>query len=386
MTADAAEQRAREWKPPEEAELIWNAGKDLYKKLEVMFTQMSPLPAKEILWEIIRSINAYGSLEYERGAEKAEFWKSTAEKTGQLVVQAEAERDAALAAKQSEYERGRKDEREGQMSEPKLDPSNVITDGFDAWWAKDGRYFDPDTSDVPWFDKRKDLAEYAYRRGKLVTTRWASAYQPNASPEQEFMSHLKNCTRCGHPADWHRADDAQNIPATSPHLTFRCIGYDCEKPGPVPKGGHACDCPDYERHVLPSDETPAEAEERGRRKGLEENEVERMIRTLSGQLLFVTEYIQDRTYGTDENRVFAAEACGQIARDGHRLLRAIRQRLSAKPTECTCQEFAVHFAVHKDCPVHGWTFEERKANLAEALAKNPLQPTPSAKPEDSEGK
>ncbi|MCU1301988.1 MAG: hypothetical protein JWQ87_2272 [Candidatus Sulfotelmatobacter sp.] len=58
------------------------------------------------------------------------------------------------------------------------DPSTVLTDDFDAWWAKDGRYYDPDTSDVPWYDKRKGLAEYAYQRGKLVTTRWAESFKP----------------------------------------------------------------------------------------------------------------------------------------------------------------------------------------------------------------
>lgn len=33
---------------------------------------------------------------------------------------------------------------------------------FSDWWLRDGRMFDPDTSDVPWFDKRKDLAEKAF--------------------------------------------------------------------------------------------------------------------------------------------------------------------------------------------------------------------------------
>jgi hypothetical protein len=36
---------------------------------------------------------------------------------------------------------------------------------FDQWWESFGKFFDPDTSDVPWFDKRKDLAEYAFRAG-----------------------------------------------------------------------------------------------------------------------------------------------------------------------------------------------------------------------------
>ncbi len=37
---------------------------------------------------------------------------------------------------------------------------------FDNWWGKDGKYFDPDTDDVSWFDKRKELAEYAWHRSK----------------------------------------------------------------------------------------------------------------------------------------------------------------------------------------------------------------------------
>jgi hypothetical protein len=27
--------------------------------------------------------------------------------------------------------------------------------GFEKWWQEDGRMIDPDTEDVPWFDKRK---------------------------------------------------------------------------------------------------------------------------------------------------------------------------------------------------------------------------------------
>lgn len=37
---------------------------------------------------------------------------------------------------------------------------------FDEWWSKDGQYVDPDTADVPWFDKRRGLAAYAYRAGQ----------------------------------------------------------------------------------------------------------------------------------------------------------------------------------------------------------------------------
>lgn len=54
------------------------------------------------------------------------------------------------------------------------------------------------------------------------------------------------CARCGHSPDWHRLDDSTNVSPVDPAAEFRCLGYDCEKPGPVPPGGRACDCPDYE--------------------------------------------------------------------------------------------------------------------------------------------
>lgn len=37
--------------------------------------------------------------------------------------------------------------------------------GFDKWWHEDGRMLDPDTGDVPWFDKRQALAELAFEAG-----------------------------------------------------------------------------------------------------------------------------------------------------------------------------------------------------------------------------
>ena len=37
--------------------------------------------------------------------------------------------------------------------------------GFEKWWAEEGRSLDPDTEDVPWFDKRKGLAELAFEAG-----------------------------------------------------------------------------------------------------------------------------------------------------------------------------------------------------------------------------
>ena len=37
--------------------------------------------------------------------------------------------------------------------------------GFDKWWQEEGKMIDPDTEDVPWFDKRQALAELAFKAG-----------------------------------------------------------------------------------------------------------------------------------------------------------------------------------------------------------------------------
>lgn len=44
-----------------------------------------------------------------------------------------------------------------KISRPRLDYWN--------WWHREGRYYDPDFSEVPWFDKRKFLAEKAFDAG-----------------------------------------------------------------------------------------------------------------------------------------------------------------------------------------------------------------------------
>jgi hypothetical protein len=52
------------------------------------------------------------------------------------------------------------------------------------------------------------------------------------------------CKRCGHPASWHRVDDADPTNYGPPETwKTRCIGYDCEVGGPPIKNG--CDCPDF---------------------------------------------------------------------------------------------------------------------------------------------
>ena len=41
------------WNPPDKAKIIWDESKSLLKKLQPMFTQMSPVPSNEIFREII---------------------------------------------------------------------------------------------------------------------------------------------------------------------------------------------------------------------------------------------------------------------------------------------------------------------------------------------
>jgi hypothetical protein len=51
---------------------------------------------------------------------------------------------------------------------PRLVPATNFTEedwqdqAFSQWWNEDGRYLDPDTDDVPWYDKREALAQYAF--------------------------------------------------------------------------------------------------------------------------------------------------------------------------------------------------------------------------------
>lgn len=45
------------------------------------------------------------------------------------------------------------------------EPRKTAKSGFDKWWEEDGKFLDPDTSDVSWFDKRKALAQLAFEAG-----------------------------------------------------------------------------------------------------------------------------------------------------------------------------------------------------------------------------
>ena len=51
--------------------------------------------------------------------------------------------------------------------------------GFEKWWQEEGRWLDPDTSDVPWFDKRQGLAEMAFEAGIKCGMARAGNYTAN---------------------------------------------------------------------------------------------------------------------------------------------------------------------------------------------------------------
>ena len=50
--------------------------------------------------------------------------------------------------------------------------------GFDLWWSKTGRMYDPDIEDVAWYDKRKKLAELAYAAGEKANAKVTVLIRP----------------------------------------------------------------------------------------------------------------------------------------------------------------------------------------------------------------
>lgn len=63
-------------------------------------------------------------------------------------------------------------------------PTATINEQFESWWSNGGRFIDPDSADVPWFDKRKGLAGYAFFAGaqKRIT-----AVLETAQPELDRL-------------------------------------------------------------------------------------------------------------------------------------------------------------------------------------------------------
>lgn len=53
---------------------------------------------------------------------------------------------------------------------------------FEDWWDRDGKFIDPDYSDVPWFDKRKGLAAEAFSAALAMSRNYTA--DDAAEPEQ----------------------------------------------------------------------------------------------------------------------------------------------------------------------------------------------------------
>lgn len=62
---------------------------------------------------------------------------------------------------------------------------------FEKWWADDGRMYDPDTEDVPWFDKRKELAELAFAKGVETGMARSRNYTANSAVDPDRI-HFAN--------------------------------------------------------------------------------------------------------------------------------------------------------------------------------------------------
>ena len=67
---------------------------------------------------------------------------------------------------------------------------------FRDWWISQGKFIDPDTEDVPWFDKREALCEAAYEAGQS-SVKFAEAYLAQRTPEPA-PAHDYTSTACQH--------------------------------------------------------------------------------------------------------------------------------------------------------------------------------------------
>ncbi len=68
--------------------------------------------------------------------------------------------------------------------------------GFDKWWQEEGKMIDPDTEDVPWFDKRQALADLAFEAGTQCGMARAANYTADDAVgpghESSFHRELKH--------------------------------------------------------------------------------------------------------------------------------------------------------------------------------------------------
>ena len=54
---------------------------------------------------------------------------------------------------------------------------NAERSDFDSWWERKGRFIDPDTDDVPWFDKRKELAAMSWEAANATSTNYVADHE-----------------------------------------------------------------------------------------------------------------------------------------------------------------------------------------------------------------
>ncbi len=59
--------------------------------------------------------------------------------------------------------------------------------GFEKWWSEDGKYLDPDTSDVSWYDKREALSHIAFDEGIKIGMARAANYTTNDGEEPDVV-------------------------------------------------------------------------------------------------------------------------------------------------------------------------------------------------------
>lgn len=74
---------------------------------------------------------------------------------------------------------------------PSMEMEVVAT--FQDWWNSDGRFLDPDTSDVPWFDKREALAEYAYDAALSQAQSALAAMRAQKEEAEDAENQAKDC-------------------------------------------------------------------------------------------------------------------------------------------------------------------------------------------------
>ncbi len=57
---------------------------------------------------------------------------------------------------------------------------------FEEWWNNQGQFIDPDFSDVPWIDKRKELSLITWNAAKADAPKAPEPKDPEAADNQEL--------------------------------------------------------------------------------------------------------------------------------------------------------------------------------------------------------